>query len=514
MKYKSISFVGTSQYSFIKYTEEYREQLAELQRLNYDLAERVEKYPVLYDEGFGYQAYMICDADYNCIGAISIVTSSDKKDLVVKMQIDENKIRQKEGLYVGHEIIENKVYQIINQAVQSLKIYFYDKENIAIILINQIDLYQKNPSEYKKVMTSFDNFFKCQNAYHSIIPKLLNEMTETKNNLSVPIGIELQHLDEWHTTVDKELMDSYRSHNIPFHEIFQKATRIEWNFFPFDNNDSIIETIFNRDGAIEFHKKSKNADNQINYDIFYHVNSSNFRFSLNLKQNQFMKKLFIEDNNFFTLLENNDMLFQTFKETGRKKITYTSPRIENTSIKIDIVIDTNNQIEVCNIDFRTHRNLKTRKKPEGKINGTYCLRLKPNLGYFSVQFLSRTGNIRGNFKEITELHEQELYSTIQYGELTVEMIDKTIQRLIKPLQEFAQINDRTPIIFNPKWTLRNIFSIEEEEINFLKQIVEENPLPHLEKEISNFIEKYQIPLQYSKNVEIGKQKRHIKNKST
>ena len=169
MKYRSISLNGNeySHYSLVKYNNEYKEYLVDLRNMNKELAESVEKYPKIYSELSDNQSYMIFQDKYRCVGAINIETSTDEKNLEIKVQLNEKYFTSKQ-----------EIVKVIEQLTESLKLYFFDKEKIEITLINNIDLSKVNFHKYHK--TVYDEnltTYTCTNKKNNLlIPKLVEEV--------------------------------------------------------------------------------------------------------------------------------------------------------------------------------------------------------------------------------------------------------------------------------------------------------------------------------------------------
>ena len=169
MKYKSISLNGNKdyKYSLVKYEDKYNIILKHLKNINADLLNSVWQCPILYSEESDHQAYMIVRDVNEGVGATYIGTSTDEKDLEVTLQLDEDKFDD-----------EVDMYKLINQLVDSLGRYFYDKENIYINLVNKIDLSIYNSLKYKRQVhyMSMDTYCCNNKKYNTLIPLLLKEI--------------------------------------------------------------------------------------------------------------------------------------------------------------------------------------------------------------------------------------------------------------------------------------------------------------------------------------------------
>ena len=141
MKYKSISLNGTDkhQYSLVKYEDKYKSILDSMEGIDDYLIDSVIACPVLYSVNSDHQAYMIVRDVNEGVGATYIGTSTDEKDLEVKLQLDKSKFTD-----------ETEMYMLINQLVDSLGLYCYERKNIYIKLMNKIDLSKYNGLKYNR----------------------------------------------------------------------------------------------------------------------------------------------------------------------------------------------------------------------------------------------------------------------------------------------------------------------------------------------------------------------------
>ena len=166
------------------------------------------------------------------------------------------------------------------------------------------------------------------------------------------------------------------------------------------------------------------------------------------------------------------------KKDNSKIINYTTPIIDNSSISIDMKLNSQDEIERCYIDFRTH-------KSNGKINGLYILRITPQKQHdkLKLKFISRKGNKQEDLKE-----EKELLSTTIEESLTLELIDELIRKIILIINNKARSYKKQSISLENENIIQNINNSQIQAINFIKQIKGEIPLPHLEEILEKFID--------------------------
>lgn len=477
MKYRSITLNGNKNYTYslVKYTDDYKRQLEEFRKINSELADSVEQGPKIYSEQSEHQSYMIVRDRHYCVGTIYIGTSCDEKDLEIKMQLDEK------YFYSSADI-----FSMVDQIIDSLGLYFFDKKNIEIELLNNVDLSQFNRFKYnKKVYDARLTTYTCSNHRNNLIPAIINEMVQTEDKLTEWKQSWLQKFNMVsYPDVDYEfdgpLLEDYEKGVIPSDEMFFKVDSISWHGISSTKSTRSID--FYRDGKIHFNKDSKDI-NGINYDFDYHVLGDWFKF----KTYGFFNKqpLVIDENAYYTKIGLGNLSILNSKDNQRKRINYVTPTINNSSIEVELWTNNEDEIERCYIDFRTH-------KGNGKVNGLYALRIIPEYNIFKLNFISRDGFRYGDFSKQLIENSEELYSAIFDGKLTYELIDELIKRLIPIINHKAINSSRKTIAQENNTAISNVLEIENQAINFIKQIKGEIPLPHLQANVENFVENNQI----------------------
>lgn len=475
MKYRSISLNGNKgwHYSLVKYNDKYKDYLVDLRNMNKNLADSVEQCPKIYSELSEHQSYMIFQGKCRCVGAINIGTSTDERNLEIEVQLNEKYFSSQQ------EIVE-----VVEQLVESLKLYFFDKENIEINLINNIDLSKINSFKYhKRVYDKNLTTYTCTNKRNnSLIPKLVEEVSRTEKSLTdwgqswwQSIGSHELYYD-----FDLELMSEIDKGTITLPELFSKVETLLWT--KINSAKSSRSISFSRNGNIKFSKNSHDWENGIDYEFAYNILSNSF--SLKSKSHKDSKKqsLDIDENSYFTNIKTEQLNILHFKEGKRKRINYTTPVVDNSSIAIELWTDEQDEIKNCYVDFRTHKN-------NGKINGLYALRITPQRYYdkISIRFISRKGNRYRDFSEAISKNEEELFSTIVDGKLTIELIDELIRKVIPIVNNKANIYKKQSISTMNETIISNLMDSETQAINFVKQIKGEIPLPHLQENLENFI---------------------------
>ena len=471
MKYRSITLNGNSdsQYSLIKYNDEYKYHLEELRKLNNELADYVENCPKIYSENSEEQSYMIMCDNRDCVGAIYIGTSTDEKNLEIKVHFNEKYFESTE------HIVKN-----IEKLVESLGLYFYDKENIEIQLVNNIDLSKFNKYKFKKKVydENLTTYIFSNEGNNKLIKALIDEINGTEKNLIEWKQYWMQQINlfnhrdlSW--VIDEPLLEEYDKGTISLEEIFYKADSIYW--YNIKSKKAIRSIGFNRDGHIYLNKRFFDGM----YSINYYIQNDGFVFHIENQTNH--NYLVLDENNCYTQIKTNNITIHTSKETKKKTINYVSPVINKSSISIELMLDENSQIERCNIDFRTH-------KSRNKINGLYALRINP--GYyndFSLNYISRNG-YRG--PSLEDLLEIKSLIKIKPGKLTFELINEIIKESIIVIKQMAGLTQRQIINLEGPYNISYLMDIEKQIIDFVKQTKGEIPLPHLQENIDKFIETY------------------------
>lgn len=81
-------------------------------------------------------------------------------------------------------------------------------------------------------------------------------------------------------------------------------------------------------------------------------------------------------------INNGEVIFKDDK----RRLLYETDVLDNLSIYLDYVVNANNDVDKCFVDFRIH-------KGNGKINAMYLLRVYNDFSYFSLKRRSKKGKI-------------------------------------------------------------------------------------------------------------------------
>ena len=473
MKYRSVSLNGNKDcnYGLVKYNDNYKDYLEDLRQMNEELADAVERCPKIYSELSEHQSYMIFDGPYRCVGAVNIGTSTDEKNLEIEVQLNEKSFDS-----------QREIAQVIEQLVESLKLYFYDKEAIEINLINNIDLSKINPYKYKKsVYDEKLTTYTCENQRNNeLIPKLCDEVSKTEKKLTDWGQCWQQSLDnhELYWDFDDQIMREINYETITLPELFSKVATVSW--IGISSLKSSRNINFSRNGHIKFTKNSHDWEKGLNYTFIYNVLNDDFKLETNRGQKS--KFLEIDENQYWTIIKTKQLNVFLSKENNRKRINYTTPVVDNSSIAVELWTNEQNEIENCYVDFRTHKN-------NGKVNGLYALRISPQNYYdkFSIRFISRKGYRYDDFSESISDTDDELFSTIVDGKLTPEIIDELIRKIIPIINKRATEYKKKTISEENHAIISNSINAELQAINFIKEIKGEIPLPHLYESLEKFI---------------------------
>lgn len=449
MKYKSISLNGTDnyQYSLVKYEDKYKDILGSMKEIDVNLIDSVITCPRIYSVDSDHQAYMLVKDDDIGVGATYIGTSTDEKDLEVKLQLDEDKFDD-----------EVDMYKLINQLVDSLGLYCYERENIYIYLKNKINLSKYNSLKYKELylLPNISTYICSNKKYNTLIPLLLKEIKSCEDTLiswKQTWWQEIQHrtLDDFHLLFDND--DIEKSD-----EMFNKASSFSLVDYIRDRN-----VTFDIDGHVIFSKKIKENDSTCEFT--YNVRKDGFK----LKTLDFL----LEDNHSYTKIITPNEEIRKSKEKGTKKITYKSSIVDKSSIYAEVKLDGNDDIDKCYIDFRTHRN-------NGKINGMYLIRINNRDKKFSFSYRTRKGDICKYDDNIYYDDENLSMDTLKDR---IEFFIDTINSCYRNGR--GAISSKIDIS-----TLVNTRKTEKDVINFMKQIKGAIPLPYLQEQIDKFILEY------------------------
>lgn len=472
MKYRTVSLNDREDYLYglVKYNDQYKNYLEELRKMNKDLADSVMQYPKIYNESSDHQSYMIISGCDRFVGAIKIGTSTNEKDLEIEVQLNEEFFKSQEH-----------IISLIDQLVESLKLYFYDKENIEINLINDIDLSKIDSSKYRKnVYDENLTTYICTNKTNNIlIPRLIEEINGTEKCLVDWKQSWWQKFDDYEldSEFDEELLEEVNRGDISLPEMFTKVKKMSW--IDINSTKSSRSISFSRNGKIEFLKKPHYHKNGSEYKFTYNILNDGFNLKTKNNESEFLE---IDENPYFTNIKTNKLNILNSKDDKRKKITYFGPVIDKSSTIVEMWTNEQNEIENCYIDFRTH-------KSNGKINGLYALRITPQKYYsrISIRFISRKGNRFVDFSDEISNDDEELFSTIVNGKVTIELIDELVRRVIPIINKKATNYKKQSLSTMNETIITNLTDSEEQAINFVKQIVDEIPLPHLQNNLKKFV---------------------------
>lgn len=189
------------------------------------------------------------------VGATYIATSTDEKDLEVTLQLDKDKFDN-----------EVDMYKLINQLVDSLGRYFYDKENVYINLVNKLDLSIYNSLKYKrKVHYMSINIYCCNNKkYNKTILLLLKEIKSCEDTLvswKQTWWQRLKHVDliDLHDLYDECYINvngyPKKYGYVPIGEMFNKVDNVFWTNI--NSNTAKREATFNVNGDVKFFRRPK-----------------------------------------------------------------------------------------------------------------------------------------------------------------------------------------------------------------------------------------------------------------
>ena len=341
MKYKSISLNGTDnyQYSLVKYEDKYKYILDSMEGIDTNLIDSVMACPVIYSINSDHQAYMIVKGDDIGVGATYIGTSTDEKDLEVKLQLDESKFAN-----------ETEMYMLINQLVDSLGLYCYERKNICIELLNKIDLSKYNCLKYNReyLLPNIFTYVCSNNKYNKTIPLLLKEIKSCEDTLvswkqTWRQSLEHVGLSDLHCLYDEDYLDGNgypeKYGDVPIDEMFNKVDAIFWT--DINSNTARSEVTFNVNGDVKFSRRPKKKG--VSYEFEYNVVEDGFVFK--------NSDVSISDNSFETKIETRNGEVIKSKKKGTKKITYKSGIVDKSSIYAEVRLDDNDDIDISDLVY-------------------------------------------------------------------------------------------------------------------------------------------------------------------
>lgn len=445
MRYKNIRLKNRSKFNLQKYNEHQEmlvsyleEGIEKLKRIDSTLADAVIKCPSIYSELSDHQAYFITRGLFDYVGSIYIGTSTDEKDLEVKLYLDEDRF-----------IEESQMIKLIGEIVDSLCFYCWDKKNIEIKLVNDIDLQSIDNSFEKQVYSPNNIGYKKANKYNTYMPTIMNEMMTLKN-----IGYERKFMSIDIPNED-ELIYEYMDDTIPFEESFYGVKYVIW-----DKQTGFVE--LDREGNIS----GFNAIEEFRVSYNYCINNN----SLDIK--------FEKDNKNLKLSCQRDVTFSNelgsvtrYYDTDKRFVKYKSKRENNLTTTAELRIDSDGDVEYANIDFNIHNGQK-------RI-GYYHIGIR--VEKITLQYRNRRSNINDSL-ELGDLFGGQLRN------LKIQDIDYIVNMLIPIIMEHANRQNKT-IIINP-FSIESLVNIEVEMLDYIETIKDKVVLESLRQKIETFTYNY------------------------
>lgn len=289
MRYQNITLNRNDEekviYSLVMYNKKYKRQLDCLKKLNQNIARQVKR---CNGDKYDLQAYMIFRNTSKCIGGI-LIDTSDKETLCIKIIIES-----------AYFINEEEVIMFIERLINTLGLYFYEKENIAIQLLNNIDLTKSKNSLF---INLDDNTYAYSNLYmNKLISALLLEIESAFKIEGWASHFEIRDDADIFDDFNESIKREYLKECIPLSEIFNKMSKVI-----LENEKENKRIVFNCNGDIEYQKFSE------------HDKSQDFSFSYNVMQKGFQfishtKNCFVEEKyhypNYLSLDDVNEVLRQ------------------------------------------------------------------------------------------------------------------------------------------------------------------------------------------------------------
>lgn len=446
-----------NKYTLVKYDDSYKNTLVSLGINNED-----------FDSLNCQQIFMVVRTIYGniktIVGSIYIIPSTDESKIRIYVQL-------KDGCFES----KKEMIDAIDKIVDSLKILFYNKKYLELHLSNNIDLFVFNSIKYDKRR---NNTYVCENGLNNIlISALVDEMCEAETILTNWGESWVQKVGNGDIRSDSTSYDITSSdvydNEASLPELFSKFDTISW--LDIDSLKASRSIIFSRNGNVEFFKEPKGfkkSNSGINYRIAYNVLYRGFE--LETFKDFCNHKLQVGNSSYFNEISCNGL--NIIYENGNKRKKIIGPIIDGSSIFIELCFNENGDIDSCLIEFRTH-------KSNGKINGKYLLRLKPysQLNKFSINFIRRSGYKSANLSKLIEQNDIELYTSIMKGNITLELIDELIKKVIPLINEFASCYQKQPVSEKNE-------EIMKDAVNLVKSIIGEIPLPHLKENLIAFVD--------------------------
>ncbi len=411
------------------------------------------------------------------IGNVILKKSSEKKNIFLE-------------IYINSED-NKKIYEIIDKVIDSLSFYLYDKERIIIDSQNNIDLTTFNCEKYKRKAINEKKkiyIYNNQKNYH-LIKTLIDSMQECATNLLDNNSYWSENLNfDYVSYLDDDL--TCESQNIYLlEESFYSRKKVKWLLNDTTKNKRSI--VFSDDGFISFLKQS-NKDDKLSYQITANVTSPGF------SMNKSDTEINVGENG-YTIYKDKVLVNGDYNKN--KSYIYRNRGI-NSSLELEIKLS-DKILDSFNLKFLTLDKM-------GKVTGYYIFNVDLVNNLYNFTFNSNDNEV--DLIPLLKNEDKVLLFNLKRGYLPIEKLEKTMQRIVKIINNYAKNNGLALINYENLRSIEDILNIEDKGINDLKEIKGEILVPLIQNRVIDFLNnRDKQEIKYTTRCRSLKKKENLRN---
>ncbi len=388
------------------------------------------------------------------LGTLIIKNACEEKNIFLEISIN--------------SLDDKQILDIVDNIVDSLGFYLYDKEKIIIDIKNDIDLTTYNREKYKrKAVKDIGNIYiyNNKNNYYVLKP-LVEAMQECAGTLldNECYWREILSFDQA-SYLDKDLLP-IQANIYLLEESFYSSKQVKWVLNAKNKNKRII--IFNSNGLITYQKKS-NCQDCLSYLLTYNILNS---------------KLIYQKNNL--KITSTDEEYSVQKDDVLVKSDYKNNKIyqyinEGINSNLNLMIKINDELLTkFSLYFETLDKL-------GKSSGIYTFKIDLNGNNYMFTYTNDSEKI--DLIPLLKEEDKVLLFNIKRGNLPIEKLEKTMQRLVKVINNYAKSHNLSLINYENLMPIKSILGIFDTAINDLKCIEGEIIVPIIKEKVTEFLKK-------------------------
>lgn len=451
MQYRNIALKGDNEerISLIKYQEKYQADVQKLAKQNAKLA-----YILAFND-WEEMAYLVLEG-LKCRGGILISAACEPQNINVEITLDDN-------------LSNDKIFALVDTIVSSLGWYFYDKENIIITLTNGLDLTTFNRQKYeRKPLSKGTMIYRFHNRNYRLMTLLTAKMQETQDNL-------LNSENYWHELAEFS-MPAYLDEDLvldkkyiyPLEEAFYSASKVTWDINSSNKNKRKI--IFQKDGKIEFVKESL-KDPNLSYRVSSWVDQDHFCYK------NTSLKMSLESIPDLTIMNYDKIQIVSDKGNNTKQYRYVSSD-KKSKIEMELLLN--------GLIFQNFVMVMDTYNDDYTVESEYIFEFSLKDNKYSFRRIAYEGTT--DLIPLLKEEDKVLLFNIKKGNLPVDKLDKTIQRLVKIINEYASQNDLTLMGYENLVSVQEILTAEDKIVDQIKGISGEILVPCIKEKMQSYLQ--------------------------